>query len=132
MEHRVRLENGSEVFSKQDARITEVEHKTTPKPPSILRVVSITFGAFVILSGALWALSSMLADRPTTSQLRDVMIQHDKNGHETTRRDISELRGEIGEQKGLIKDVRTEQGLIKQSQQTNTEKLDLLLRRRGR
>lgn len=132
VEHRVRLENGSAVFGKQDARLCAVENRITPKPASVTRIASITFGVFIVLSSALWALSTMLSDRPTTSQLRSVIGEHEKNGHEQTRSDIREIRSSINEQERLLKDVVSEQAEIKRVQADNVKKLDAALKGRRR
>jgi hypothetical protein len=136
VEHRVRLENGSRVFAQQrevvarvDSRVDKVEEQIRPRPPSMLKVIAVTFGVFVTLAGALWYLSERLADRPTTDQLRNVVSDHEKAGHPQTQAKLGDLRIEMGEQRALIKDVREDQGEIREAQDASSRKLDTLLKR---
>lgn len=116
-EHRIRLENGTKVFAKWDDRIGEIEKRTSP--PSAIKTASITFGIFLTAAGALWGLSNMLRDRPTTDQLERVMekasADHEETGHKDIKADIKEIHTELGEQKALINGA--------------TGKLDVLLNR---
>jgi hypothetical protein len=121
-EHRVRLDNGVKVFG--DIK------KQLPKPMSPAKLVTLTGGLFIAAMVGLWGLSEKLSDRPTINQLQEIMIQHNKAGHEHTLNQISEIRDEQVQQrfltKQLSKDVAT---LTKDSEKTQT-KLDNLLRRK--
>lgn len=64
-----RLESGAKSFESLSKRLSAVE----PKPPSILRIVSISLAAFLAASSALWALSDRLADRPTVQQVDKIL-----------------------------------------------------------
>jgi hypothetical protein len=132
VEHRVRLENGVNVFASHREKIATLEEKVAPKPLSVLKVVSLSFGIFVVLSGALWYLSENLANRPTTDQLRNVMESHRNTGHPATQKEIGEMREDLVEQRTLIKDVRSEQTAIKNAQADHGKKLDELLQRAPR
>ena len=81
VEQRVRLENGQKAFGAAHDRISQIEHRITPKPPSVLKIVSITIGLFLTCAGALWGLSNMLRDRPTSEQIEKIIHKHDEVGH---------------------------------------------------
>jgi hypothetical protein len=114
IEHRLRLENGSLVF-------TQLQ-QAMPKPMSPGKLVSIAFGVFITAAGALWALSNMLRDRPTIEQLREVIDTHDASGHTNLRESVRDIQVEQGQQKERIETVQTTQNAA------NT-KLDAILKR---
>ncbi len=126
IEHRVRLENGSKVFLSQSDRLKTVEDRTTPRPPSMTKVVAISFAVFVAFAGALWALAHMLRDRPTTDQLREVIQQqddlHEARGHKMLRENVSSIQKEQWAQRELIEGVQS-------SQTTQGSKIDEILDR---
>lgn len=105
-EHRVRLQNGSEVFAKYEKKISEIDRRTTPTPPSVFKIASITLAFFMAAAGALWALATMLRDRPTLDQIERVMdkqsAQHELGGHQAIKADITSIQGQLGEQRALI------------------------------
>lgn len=132
VEHRIRLENGTKAFARMDTEMTEIDKRTTPKPISVARVVSMTLGCFLAAATALWGLSTMLSDRPTSSQVKDIMVDHDQSGHRDLREDVTEIKSAISTQGGLLKDVRTQQGELKKAQDTTARKVDELLLRTPR
>jgi len=120
VEHRVRLENGTNVFRDYSARIGAIEEKITPKPPSIAKIIGITLTIVFAGAGALWGLANMLRDRPTADQIRDVVQQHDDVGHKSIREDVHDIHREQSQQRVLIEQVTTAQG-------QQDKKLDRLL-----
>lgn len=91
----LRLENGVKVFAEmrddQNATATSFAQKVadlTPKPPSTSKVVSIVLTVVAMSGGALWGLSQLLHDRPTTEQIETIMNHHHTNGH----RELKDLR----------------------------------------
>lgn len=121
-EHRMRLENGTHVFSALKDEIADLDARTTPRAPSVLKIVAITLALVTAGAGALWGLSNMLRDRPTLEQVDKVMDKHQANGHKATHEQIESIKHEQYEQRTLIKDVKTEQ-------LAQDEKLDTLLDR---
>lgn len=126
VEHRVRLQNGSNVFQGWDDRISKVEDRTTPKPISAFKVVGITLSVALAAAGALWALAMMIRDRPTVDQLEKVMEHrqdsHEEAGHKAMRENVGAIQQEQGAQRVLIEGVKTEQG-------SQDKKLDVLIQR---
>lgn len=121
-EHKLRLENGVKVFGDHKKRLESVEHKTTPKPPSIIKIVGLTLGIVGMGAGALWALSNMLRDRPTVEQIDKIIEKHDGNGHKAVRDDIKEIQKAQALQG---KDI----GSIQTMQAAQSTKIDTLLDR---
>jgi hypothetical protein len=133
VEHRVRLENGTAVFSsirermtKSDSAIADISERIRPKPPSITKVVTITLGLVVVGAGALWGLSNMLRDRPTVEQVDQVFQRYDDSheaaGHKELREDVHSIQKEQVLQGVKLQDVQKQQG-------TDSEKLDKVLER---
>jgi hypothetical protein len=126
IEHKTRLQNGSRVFESWDQRIAEVEERTTPRPPSVIKIVGLTLALFMAAAGALWALAHMLRDRPTTDQLDRVLERHDERheavGHKAMREDVRAIQKEQTTQGNTLKTVVEEQ-------KTHSGKLDTLLER---
>lgn len=124
IEHRIRLENGTKVFLEHADRIKTVEDIMRPQPPSMTKIVAISFAVFVALSGALWALAHMLRDRPTTDQLREVIQAqddlHEAKGHQTIRDNVASIQQEQGAQRQMITDVKS-------AQQAQSTKIDEIL-----
>lgn len=122
----VRLENGVKVFAKFEERITGVEHRTSPKPPSIIKIVGITLAVVMSGAGALWALANNLRDRPTVEQMEKVMERRDKGhehaGHKDIRVTVDSIQKEQGAQRILIDHS------IRQ-QDRDTKKLDAPIQR---
>jgi len=125
VEHRVRLENGSNVFRGYDQRIRSVEERTTPKPPSVYKIIGITLTVVFTGAVALWALANMLRDRPTLDQIEKIIKAHDDGGHHTVREDVRAVQVEQGAQRALIENVQVEQ-------KNQGAKLDQLLERTPR
>lgn len=98
VEHETRLANGRKVFDAHDKRLAVIEERTTPAPPSVMKIVALTLGIFMALSGALWALSEKLADRPTVKQLDQVLKKsndhHETSGHTSMRDDVRQIQTE--------------------------------------
>lgn len=132
VEHRMRLENGTKAFERMDTSIRDIDKRTTPKPPSVVKIVSVTFGCFVVVASALWGLSVMLSDRPTTSQVKDVMLDHDRHGHEEVRAKLNSMDSSIAAQEVLIKDVKAQQSEIRDAQKDIDKKIDAVIRRANR
>jgi hypothetical protein len=130
VEHRIRLENGTKTFAKMDEKLSDIDKRTMPKQISVGRTVSYTFGSFVVVATALWGLSVMLSDRPTTSQVKDIMLDHGRHGHEELRKDLTTMQSSISLQGVLIKEVRTQSDGIRASQEATNKKLDALFLRR--
>lgn len=122
VEHRVRLDNGVKVFADQKEKVRQLEERTAPKQPSILKVVGITITVVAIGATALWGLAMMLRDRPTVEQIDKIIDHHDTNGHEVVRDDMRDVQKEQAAQRTLIEGVKTEQ-------KTQGGKLDTLLDR---
>jgi len=122
IEHRTRLENGVRVFADQKDRLETVEKKIEPKPPSVYKIIGITFSVVMAGAGALWALANNLRDRPTVHQIDKVFDGHDKNGHADMKNDVRAVQVEQGQQRIIIEDVQMEQ-------KSQGAKLDTLLNR---
>ncbi len=127
-----RLENGTKVFTDWDERIGKVEHRTAPKPTPVWKVAMTTIGLFCTAAGALWGLSNMLRDRPTTDQIQRVFESreaiHNEAGHKRLRLDVGAIQKEQAVQHELIRQVQADQ-------RGQGDKLDQLLERvpaRGR
>jgi hypothetical protein len=122
VEHRVRLENGSKVFSGYAEQIQEIDKRTTPRPPSIYKIVGLTLTIVLTGAGALWGLANRLRDRPTDVQIQQIIHEHDAAGHQTIRTDVGLIQMEQSAQRGLIENVRSVQTM-------QGKKLDTLLER---
>ncbi|MBT8452985.1 MAG: hypothetical protein KJO40_13535 [Deltaproteobacteria bacterium] len=126
VEHKVRLQNGSKVFEGWEKRISEVEDRTTPRPPSVYKVVGLTLALFMAAAGALWALAHMLRDRPTIEQLDRLLDRqaehHEGVGHQSMRDDVRSIQKDQTTQGNQINKVVEEQAV-------HSEKLDQLLDR---
>ena len=120
--HDVRLENGRQVFATIRKELDDVKLATTPRPPSVVKIVGLTLALVTAAAGALWGLSNMLRDRPTLDQVESILDQHQKSGHRETREKMDQIVREQYEQRALINQVRTEQS-------AQNDKLDLLLER---
>jgi len=129
VEHRVRLENGVAVFGKTNERIAELEQVTKPKPPRIITIVGVTISIVTIAAGALWALSSMLNDRPTVKQIDRIIQSHDVGGHSKVRNEVRAVQIEQGKQRVIIESVKADQGVIRAKQDDSLKKLDTLINR---
>jgi hypothetical protein len=94
----LRMENGVHAFAdlreqqNQTAQgFAEKVAELTPKPPSTAKVAGLVLGVIGMAAGALWGLSSMLNDRPTTEQIGNIIDAHHSNGHKDTRDELSDL-----------------------------------------
>lgn len=139
-EHRIRLENGSHVFQdmrkehedfkgdvtdraeKAEISMAERIAELTPMPPSPLKVASLVLTVVAMAGGALWGLSTMLNDRPTTEQIKEVLEVHQDHGHEDTKMEIRAIRDVQSEQKVQIEEIAEDVG-------ETDKKLDELLER---
>lgn len=133
VEHRVRLENGTHVFaglrkdvSSNETAIEDLAERIRPKPPSIVKIVTLTLGFVAVGSAALWGLSNMLRDRPTVEQV-DRVFQgydeaHEAGGHRQLRDDVHSIQQEQALQSKRIGDVA-------EQQDKDSEKLDRVLER---
>ena len=97
-ESALRMENGVHAFADLRAQQAETTRgfaaevaALTPKPPSTIKVVGVVLGVISLASGALWGLSAMLNDRPTTDQIGEIIDAHHSNGHKDTRDELSDL-----------------------------------------
>jgi hypothetical protein len=110
VEHRVRLENGTKVFSGWERRMTNVEANTKPKePPSTIRVVAVTISGLALVIAAFWWLAMMLLSRPTTNQVEKIINGHDTGGHSAQQEVIRLMQSEQVEQRTMIHQVREQQ-----------------------
>jgi hypothetical protein len=132
VEHRIRLENGTKAFERMDKAVSEIDKRITPKPPSVLKIISTTIGCFVVLASALWGLSVMMSDRPTTSQVKDIMLDHDRHGHAELRSGMSEMETSIKSQEQLIQQIKNRQDEIRDAQTATSAKIDDLIKRTRR
>lgn len=112
-EHKLRLDNGSRVFTDIKAEIgnvrvdlKEITKSTTPKPVDWFRIVTWGFTALVCVLGSWWALSSKFAERPTSGDVREVMRAHADYGHPAITVDIRAIREEQVLQKAELKSTR--------------------------
>jgi hypothetical protein len=112
-EHKLRLENGSRVFTDIKAEIgivradlKEIAKSTAPKPVDWFRIITWGFTALVCVLGSWWALSSKFAERPTSGDVREVMRAHADYGHPTITVDIRAIREEQVLQKAELKSTR--------------------------
>ncbi|UCC72081.1 MAG: hypothetical protein JSV86_17185 [Gemmatimonadota bacterium] len=122
VEHKVRLENGSKVFERHGSRITAIEDTIRPKPPGVLKIVSVTVGILVACATALWGLSTKLSDRPTVEQVEKVIDTHDTHGHKAVEKDLDLIRSEQAAQRVLINNL--DDDIEKQA-----KKIDTILQR---
>jgi uncharacterized protein YqgV (UPF0045/DUF77 family) len=122
VEHRTRLQNGVKVFGDQKDRLDTIEKKIQPSPPSVYKIIGITFAVMMAAAGALWALANTIRDRPTIEQIDKVIHAHDKGGHSEMREKISSVKEEQTKQRVIIESVQTEQ-------QAQSTKLDTLIQR---
>jgi len=126
VEHRMRLENGSNVFSAMRKDLDEVDKRTRPRPPSIIKIVGLTLALFTTAAGSLWMLANMLRDRPTVEQLEGVLKKydaaHEAGGHKDLRGDVHEIQREQAIQGKAISNVVEQQA-------HDTKKLDTVLER---
>lgn len=110
IQHETRLENGRKAFDAQDRRLSAVEERTTPQPPSVIKVVTATLGVFFVLAGALWGLSSMLADRPTSAQIEKLLLriqnQHETSGHQSMRSELRTIQTEQIKQRQIMETMQ--------------------------
>ena len=113
VEHRMRLENGSKVFESWHKRIADIERRTQPKEPNLLKVIGLTLAIFSACAGGLWGLAQMLRDRPTTEQVERVLEKqvqyHENTGHGPLRRDVQAIKEEQAAARILIKGLQTGQ-----------------------
>ena len=105
----MRLENGTLAFqslrddhSTMATTFAEKVADLTPKPPTTSKVVGIVLAVVAMGGGALWGLSAMLNDRPTTEQIHQIINGHQENGHKATRQELREVRDVQIEQKSAI------------------------------
>jgi hypothetical protein len=127
-ETQLRLENGTHAFSdmrdEQASMSTTFAEKVaslTPKPPSVSKVTGIVLALISLAGGALWGLSTMISDRPTSGQIEKIIDGHQEHGHKDTRIEIRELH-----------DVQIQQNTTIQSIEKKVDdqdvKLDTLIR----
>ena len=112
-EHKLRLENGSRVFTDIKAEIgvvrtdlKEIAKAMTPKPVDWFRIVTWSFTALVVVLGSWWALSSKLAERPTSGDVRELVRAHADYGHPAITIDIRAIREEQVLQKAELRSTR--------------------------
>lgn len=100
--------------------IDDIDKRTSPPPPSVVKVIAITLTVFITAATALWGLAQKLSDRPTTEQMRQILHTHEGNGHTTLRSDVQLIRAAQTAQRVII-DQAAKQG------RSNSQKLDKLL-----
>ncbi len=126
VESRVRFENGTKAFEE----IRNELHSHRPKPLPVWQMFISGVGLLVTILSAWWALSSMFAERPTASEVRDTLEAHAKSEHPATAARQAELQHEQTEQKLLMNNLMNAQ------QQMNRDlaeiKADVKIMRRGR
>lgn len=64
-----RLDAGAKTFDAQRKLLDEIRHDTAPKRVSYLSLSALMLTALLAGGGLVWALSTMLADRPNRSEL---------------------------------------------------------------
>ena len=117
-----RFENGREVFGDLKRSIADIDQRTTPKPPSVYKIIGLTLTIVLAGAGALWGLANRLRDRPTDAQIRAIIHDHDDAGHKSIREDVAQIQKDQGAQRVMIEDVQ-------RAQTTQGNKLDTLLDR---
>ena len=112
IEHKLRLENGSRVFTDIKSEIAnlrgeirDVVKQSAPKPMDWWRAVGYAAGVLVTILTAWWALSQQLADRPTMDQIDKVMKAHVDTGHPTIANEIKAVHDEQITQRDGIKSI---------------------------
>ena len=127
IEHRLRLENGSRVFTdiKQEiasvkSDVKQVEKQATPKPVDWWRIVVPVSGLLVTLLAGWWALSQQLGDRPTADQVDKTLRVHAESaGHPAMAGEVQKVREE------QIKQGETLKGLSDKIEQTRVDVGDI-------
>ena len=105
VEHRVRLENGTKVFSDWDKRIKAVE----PKPGAWVRNAGLLLTILLTGLTALWALSEQLSSRPTARDVDKQFDAHERSGHAQLREEIRAIQLHQVEQRALIESIERQQ-----------------------
>ena len=118
VEHRVRLENGTKVFSDLRERVEQVE----PKPVSALKIVSLTLSVVGMGVATLLWLTDNFSERPTRAESMQIVDSHQKAGHDETTKDIRAIQQQQAEQRLLMQQVQDQQ-------RAQGQKLDELLER---
>jgi hypothetical protein len=118
IEHRMRLENGVQVFKDMDDRIKGIE----PKPVSPLKIVSITLTIVGMGVATLLWLTDNFGERPTRAESMQLIESHQKMGHEDTKQDIRVIQQQQSEQRLLMQQFQ-------ERQRAQDDKLDELLNR---
>lgn len=128
VEHRLRLENGTKVFSDLRGDIADKSGKIAalqPKPPSISKVVSLTLALVMAGGGVIWLMATMLHERPTHEQVYQSMDSsheaHEAAGHRELREDVEDIKTLQAVQQKLIENVGKQQA-------QDSSKLDKILR----
>ena len=69
------------------------------------KVTGIVIAVISLAGGALWGLSLMISDRPTTGQIERIIESHQEHGHKDTRREIRELHDVQVQQNTTIQSI---------------------------
>lgn len=97
-EHRTRLQNGVEVFSDLRRSIEDLRPKKMPRWQVVFAIV----GPIVTIGSLLWSLSKALDDRPTASQLKDIIAEHNAGEHPVTMQHFKEMHDEQERQRIML------------------------------
>lgn len=130
----LRLENGTKSFHDFRGDVQEIANEQSsmsssfaekvaalaPKPPSASKVAGIVIAVIGMSGGALWGLSTMISDRPTTGQIERIIDAHESHGHRDTIQQIRDIRDVQIEQTTTIKAIADK--IVRQD-----GKLDMLL-----
>ena len=109
-EHKLRLENGSRVFTDIKTEIgdvrtdmKEIAKATQPKPVDWFRITTWGFTVLMAVLASWWALSQKFAERPTTNDLDKIILTHvNSEGHPTMVKDVRAVHDEQIKQSGQI------------------------------
>lgn len=118
IEHRIRLENGVQVFKDFDDRIKGIE----PKPVGALKIVSLTLSVVGMGVAMLLWLTDNFSERPTRAETTQAVDTHQRVGHDETKEDIRVIQQQQTEQRLLMQQVQDRQ-------RDQGDKLDELLNR---
>ena len=75
-----------------------------PKPPSVMRIISIVLAVVGLAGGALWGLSQALSEKQSHSHGAEMMQKHEIRGHKETTDQIRSIRETQIEQKTLLEE----------------------------